>query len=194
MRSGPLSVSWMTGIVLLGSAATLVAQTPTLAVRPPPRPVGLPIAMTAGTGAYVTSFLPNTRVGQTAVPLGNATSVTFTDPSAGTGQSGMAVQHAGGTVQIQFAPNDQLASNAVFQRCASTGCVMAKFTIQTTVQGNMMTWVMENVAVTQLQLSSNVAATMKYEKLMLTTQQMNSANTATTPSKATYNLTPSPSQ
>ncbi len=66
---------------------------------------------------------------------------------------------------------------------------MAKFTIQTAVQQNIMTWVMENVAVTQLQLSSNVTATMKYEKLMVTTQQVNSANAgATTPAKATYNV------
>jgi hypothetical protein len=194
MRAGPLSVSWVAGIVLLGTAATLAAQTPAV-VRPLQRPVALPIAMTAGTGAYATSYLPNVRVGTTAVPLGNATSVTFTDPSAGTGQSGMAVQHTGGTVQVQFAPNDQLASNAAFQRCASTGCVMAKFTIQTTVQGNTMTWVMENVAVTQFQLSSNVTAMMRYEKLMLTTQQVNSANAgATTPARATYNLQPSPSQ
>lgn len=194
MRAGPLSVSWMAGIVLLGTAATLVAQTPA-PVRPLQRPLVLPIAMTAGTGAYATSFLPNVRVGTTAVPLGNATSVTFTDPSAGTGQSGMAVQHTGGVVQIQFAPNDQLASNAAFQGCASTGCLFAKFTIQTTVQGNIMTWALENVAVTQLQLSSNVTATMKYEKLMLTTQQMNSANGgATTPTKASYNIQASPSQ
>lgn len=183
------------------AAPALTAQSPTLTRPLPTRPiVQLPVvapapsqfpaaslSSAAGTGPYMVSVVPTANAQPTA--LGNATAVTFTDPTAGTGVSGRSVQHGASTIQLQFATNDQLASSLARVPCAMTGCPLTRFYIRTQVGTNIMTWTLANAVVTQLQMASQIVVTMGYTQMMVTTtQQAASDGTTSAPGAASYNI------
>lgn len=190
MRLRTVANSIATAIMLTGAAAAAHAQislpSPSVArpllnhvVAPPANP---------GTGTFATSIVPAAH--QNTRSLGNATSISFADPTAGSGQSGLTVQHAASTVQIQYPANDQLAASLAQLPCAMSGCVIPDFKIQTQVGSNMMMWDIQNAVITQLQMSPAVSVSLKYEKMMLTTTAIssNSNGSTTGPTKATYNI------
>jgi hypothetical protein len=165
-------------IALPVSAARAQIRAATPAV--PGSPIRTPLLMnTGGVGPFAVAL----TVGSTTTPYGNATNVTFQNPTPAPG-SRIGAGTPGSAV-VQFAPNNQMAQ-ALERSCLAQGC-LANVVITYQSPPTTTVYTLQRVKLTQFQLGGTVTATFTYPEFRTQTSSQNQ-NQSGTPVKATYNI------
>jgi len=161
-----LAALWtaMALVALPASAARAQLRPGTAPV--PGSPVQPPLAVNpGGTGPF--AVVLRTRSGTTA--LGNATSVTFQNPTAAVGPSAYSRKANLGAAVVQFAPNNQLAQAITRTPCLAQGCTDAALVITYVTPQGTAVYTLEKVLMTRWQLGIPITAQFSYEKYMVRT-------------------------